>query len=169
MSLCGRKNLPVGSSISSWAGAPTILDDTPSASRIGALNARFARRSRSCALSSTAPLSASGSIESTELVQVFRDFAVSLCLLTARTPRRSGHRHRCVAHLAECRESRVTAKSAIRTTRTIQICASEQPCRRFGARRYRQIRQGADGVSAEAVTNRSAIGSQEGRTTPVRV
>jgi hypothetical protein len=27
MSLRGRKNLPVGSSISSWAGAPAILDD----------------------------------------------------------------------------------------------------------------------------------------------
>src|SRR5262249_46989475 len=40
MSLRGRKNLPVGSSIFSWAGAPAILDDTASASRIGALNAR---------------------------------------------------------------------------------------------------------------------------------
>ena len=29
MSLRGRKNLPVGSSISSWAGAPAILDDMP--------------------------------------------------------------------------------------------------------------------------------------------
>ena len=28
-------------------------------------------------------------------------FAVSLCLLTARTPRRSGHRHRCVAYRAD--------------------------------------------------------------------
>jgi hypothetical protein len=40
MSLRGRKNLPVGSSISSWAGAPAILDDTASAPRIDALNAR---------------------------------------------------------------------------------------------------------------------------------
>jgi hypothetical protein len=31
MSLRGRKNLPVGSSISSWAEAPAILDDTASA------------------------------------------------------------------------------------------------------------------------------------------
>jgi hypothetical protein len=40
MSPRGRKNLPVGSSTSSWAGAPAILDDTASASRIGAFNAR---------------------------------------------------------------------------------------------------------------------------------
>jgi hypothetical protein len=31
MSLRGRKNLPVGSSISFWAGAPAILDDAASA------------------------------------------------------------------------------------------------------------------------------------------
>jgi hypothetical protein len=40
MSLRGRKNLPVGSSIFSWAGAPAILDDTASPSRIDALSAR---------------------------------------------------------------------------------------------------------------------------------
>jgi hypothetical protein len=33
MSLRGRKNLPVGSSISSWAGAPAILDDIASPPR----------------------------------------------------------------------------------------------------------------------------------------
>ena len=32
MSLRGRKNVPVGLSIFSWAGAPAILDDTFSAS-----------------------------------------------------------------------------------------------------------------------------------------
>jgi hypothetical protein len=32
MSLLGRKNLPVGLSIFSWAGAPAILDDTAFAS-----------------------------------------------------------------------------------------------------------------------------------------
>jgi hypothetical protein len=40
VSLRGRKNLPVGSSISSSAGAPAIHDDTASPSRIDALNAR---------------------------------------------------------------------------------------------------------------------------------
>ena len=72
MSPRGRKNLPVGSSISSWAGAPAILDDTASAPRIDALNARslaeepvvrfYARRHR---------CPRPGSIESTELTQVF--------------------------------------------------------------------------------------------------
>jgi hypothetical protein len=42
MSLRARKNLPVGSSISYWAGAPAILDDTASPSRIDVLNARRA-------------------------------------------------------------------------------------------------------------------------------
>jgi hypothetical protein len=70
MSLRGRKNLPVGSSISSWAGAPAILDDTASAPRIDALNARslaeepvvrfYARRHR---------CPRPGSIESNELIQ----------------------------------------------------------------------------------------------------
>jgi hypothetical protein len=54
MSLRGRKNLPAGSSISSWAGAPTTLADTASPSRIYAVNARsLAERADSCALSST--------------------------------------------------------------------------------------------------------------------
>ena len=35
-----RKNLPVSSSISFWAEAPVILDDTVSPSRIDALNSR---------------------------------------------------------------------------------------------------------------------------------
>src|SRR5260370_3160827 len=49
MSLRARKNLPVGSSISSWAGAPAILDATALPSRIDTLNARS--QSRSYALS----------------------------------------------------------------------------------------------------------------------
>jgi len=44
MSLRGRKNLPVGSSISSSAGAPAIRDDTASPSRMDALNARSLAR-----------------------------------------------------------------------------------------------------------------------------
>jgi hypothetical protein len=40
MSLRGRKNLPVGSSISSSAGVPAIRDDTNPPSMIDALNAR---------------------------------------------------------------------------------------------------------------------------------
>jgi hypothetical protein len=40
MSLRGRKNLPLGSSISSSAGVPAIRDDTNSPSMIDALNAR---------------------------------------------------------------------------------------------------------------------------------
>jgi hypothetical protein len=46
----------VGSSISSWAGAPAILDNTASAFEDWRLECSFARRNRSCALSSTAPL-----------------------------------------------------------------------------------------------------------------
>src|SRR5215831_1224169 len=50
--------------------------------------------------------------------------AIFLCccgsLLTAGTPRRSGHRRRCVGFLADI-ASRVAAKSAITTMRTIQI------------------------------------------------
>jgi hypothetical protein len=40
MSLRARKNLPVGSSISSSAGAPAIRDEATSRSRMDALNAR---------------------------------------------------------------------------------------------------------------------------------
>jgi hypothetical protein len=64
MSLRGRKNLPVGSSISSWAGAPAILDDIASPPR-GMLRSLAEEPIVRRIL--TAPLSASGSIESTEL------------------------------------------------------------------------------------------------------
>jgi len=105
MSPRGRKNLPVGSSTSSWAGAPAILDDTAD----WRLQCPFARRNRSCALSSTAPPSASGSIESTELIQVFvRGLRQSISSYRPHTEAvGSSTQMRCASCC--CRESRVTA------------------------------------------------------------
>jgi len=40
-----------------------------------------------------------------ELIQSWKRFAVGLFLLTARTPRRSGNRHRCAAYRLVVRES----------------------------------------------------------------